>query len=506
MMNPNDILRQIFKNRSIENVKTLVKWLFPTVNAAQNITHYQAYLVKRIAFSEVKRLSISAFTRYGKSQVVAIAVAIYILINENKRVKFIGPTDDQAQIIKNYMSELILSSRGNILFNLSELELKEKKERLKAEASQKRMTFRNGCEYRVVTAHGKGFSAMGHGADLIIMDEASLISRESYAKITRMLGDDPENASLIELYNPWDRDTKAYDHSISPLFERIQIDYKIGLQEGRITEEFVEEMRKDITPLEFCVLYESKFPEEAEDSLISLIHIERAEKTEFNHLDRINEILEKLSKKTTLSESDYNYYSEELKRYEFLVSCDPADKGLDFTVMYWGITKDRQEFEVLGVWSEAKSESMSVVGKIINKSKTFIPESCKGVINIDKIGIGVGAESRLREIKNEQGLEKIKVVGCNFGEKANNEKEFMNKKAENFFRLRSLFIDNNISLKAIIKDKNYPKVKSELLIMKWELTSGEKKRIIDPDKSPDFADGMVFFVWKDKKQLVADFL
>lgn len=497
-------LVSFFRSRSIVEVQEFVKWLFPNIRSAQNITYYQAYLVKRIAFSEVRRLSVSAFTRYGKSQFVAIAVAIYILINRNKKVKFIGPTDDQASIIKNYMSELILSSRGNILLELSEIQVATKHERLKAEASQRRMTFKNGCEYRVVTAYGKGFGAMGHGADLVIMDEAAMISRESYAKITRMLGDDPENAMLVELYNPWDRDTKAYDHSISPRFERIQIDYRIGLEEGRITQDFVDEMRHDLTPLEFTVLYESRFPDESEDSLHRLNDINNAESLDFGLLSEVESLLLRLD--SGLSPSDEEKVLSELRRYEYRISCDPADKGLDFTVVLWGIVKDKQYYELLGVWSEAKSDTMNLVGKIVSRAKGFVPVRAFGSIHIDKIGIGAGTESRLREIKNEQGLEYIRVVGCHYGEGAVRKEEFLNKKAENYFRLRDLFSSGNVSLKRLVGSNDYLKLKSELLSIKWEITSSEKKRVLDPDKSPDFNDALVYFVWFDRKGLVAEFL
>ena len=503
-MSDKDVLRELLKKKGILSTKALVKWLFPRNAAAQNMSYYQAYIVKRIAFSEAKRLNISAFTRYGKTQFVAIGVAIYILLNKNKKVVFIGPTDEQAGIIKNYMAELILDC--SLLLGIADIELKSKAERIRAEASQRRMTFNNGCEYRVVTAHGKGFSAMGHGGDLLVMDEAALIIRESYAKIMCMLGDDAENAVFVELFNPWDRDTKAYDHSFSPRFERIQIDYYIGLQEGRVTEDFIDEMRNDMTPLEFCVLYESRFPDEAEDSLHSLKYITQAESIEFGFLDEVNDILAKLQKKNELNESEYNLLIKELSRFDFRVSSDPADKGLDFTTMYWGIVKDKQFYEILGLWSEAKSESMAVVGKLLNKVEEFVPKGCNGSIYVDKIGIGVGTESRLREIKNEKGLEHIKVVGCHYGEGAVKKNEFQNKKAENNFRVRDLLIYGHISFKAIVNNKDYFKVKSELLSIKWDISSTQKKRIIDPDKSPDFNDGLVYFVWWDKKELVADFL
>ncbi len=488
-----------------EDFKFITEWLFPDHRAAQNLTFYQCYIGKQIAFSKSKRISISAYTRYGKTQIVAIAVCIFILINKNKKIKFIGPTDEQAGLIKDYMSELILSSRNDIILNLTEITATGA-ERIKAEASQKRMTFRNGCEYRVITAHGKGFKAMGHGGDLIIMDEAALISRESYAKIVRMLGDDPEKAILVELYNPWDRDTKAFDHSISSRFLRIRIDWKIGIQEGRTTEEHIIEMREDMTPLEFCVLYDSQFPDQAEDALHSLAMIEAAEKIFFNFEDELKHIIDKLSKPDILRKSEKEALEHDLVRYKMIISCDPADQGLDLSVVNWGIERDGTLYEPYGVWSEAKSDPMELVGKLINRAEIYVDPMVQGEIKIDRVGIGSGSLSRLKELKKDKKLTKFRIIGCHNGEDAINKIEFKNKKAENNFRLKAIFNEGQIALGYLAQSDQYRKVKTELLAMKWKFTSSGKKIIVGPEKSPDYNDGIVYFVWKDKKGLVYNFL
>ena len=369
------------------------------------------------------------------------------------------------------------------------------------------MTFRNGCEYRVITAHGKGFKAMGHGGDLVIMDEAAMISRESYAKIVRMLGDDPENAMLVELYNPWDRDTKAFDHSISPRFLRIQISWRIGIEEGRTTKEHVDEMRDDMTPLEFCVLYESRFPDEAEDSLHSLAKIEAAESIFFNFEDELKHIIDKLKYPNKLRKTELEALKHDLVRYKMIISCDPADQGLDFTVVDWGIERDGCMYEPYGMWHEPKSDPMELVGKLIVRAKNYIDPMVQGEIKIDRIGIGSGPLSRLKEIKNEQKLNNIKIIGCNYGEDAINKIEFRNKKAENNFRLKAIFAEGQIALGYLAQSPDYQRLKTELLSIKWAITSSEKKIIKDPEnKSPDFNASLVYFVFKDNKALVYDFL
>ena len=521
-------LKKLLRKRDIEGTKRIVKWLFPTNKAAQNITYTQALIVKKIAFSEVKRINISAYTRWGKTQMVAIAVAIYLILNKNKKIKFIGPTDAQAGLIKDYMSELILGSRGDILLNLTEIEATGA-QRIKAETSQKRMTFKNGCEYRVITAHGKGFSAMGHGGDLVIMDEAASITREAYAKITRMLGDDPENSVLVELYNPWDRDTKAFDHSVSNRFERIQVSYKVGIREGRTTQAYIDEMRDEVTPLEFTVLYESKFPDESEDSLHSLADINIAIKLEFNLEDEFNEVIKQIKEleeeRNILNEFEYNdrrkSLIEEKNRYVKIISCDPADQGLDFTVMKWGICKDFMFYEPIGIYSEPKTDPMNLVGKLMNRFREYVGVnsddmklSCRCLMQIDCIGIGTGPISRLKEIIAEENIPNLRIVKCHNGEKpsdaprSKNHKKsaFLNKKAENNFRLQRLFKAKQVALKKISTHPLFSKTQKELLIMKWELMSTEKKKILDPSKSPDYNDALVYFIWKDNKSLVYSFL
>ena len=58
-----------------EDFEFIAKWLFPNHKATQNMTFYQIYIGKQIAFSKHQRISISAYTRYGKTQIVAAAQA-----------------------------------------------------------------------------------------------------------------------------------------------------------------------------------------------------------------------------------------------------------------------------------------------------------------------------------------------------------------------------------------------------------------------------------------------
>lgn len=487
-----EIMRRAIEER---NVKFLCKWHFD-----EDISPLQEILIRKIAFQEHKKIGVCAMTRWGKSFCVSRGVALYLLMNSDKRIILLAPTIEQSMILRDYMADLVLKCRA--LKEIAHLEAKGE-ERLKQQASRSRQTFEGNREYRVFTAHGEAEGLMGHGlgsgGGILILDEACLIDEEARGKMGRMLGDNPENSMIIELFNPWTRDNKSFGHWTDPEWFTFHVGWKDAIEDGRTTLEFVESQRKELTPLEFTVLYDSEFPEESEDSVFNLSKINIAKKQDFGFDRELKEIEKKMECPHKMREYDYERLKEESKEYKKIISCDPADKGRDHTVIFWGIQKENR-FQLIGAYSESKSESMAIVGKIMQIANDFIGTKIKGEIKIDKIGIGVGAFSRLKELIAEKNLKNIKVIGCHFGEKAIKEDNFINKKAENYFRAQALFNEEMIQ---IPDNKDLTK---HLLTIKWELSSSSKKKIVDPNYSPDWADALVYFIWKDNKEMAFGFL
>ena len=438
-----------------ETISTLCRFLFPGVKAAQNLSPTQCEIIRTIMYAEHRRISISAHTRFGKTQSVAIGIALFLLFNGNKKILFIGPTREQAEILRNYMSDLVVASPE--LRSMAMIDTKGAA-KLKKEASKRRMTFTNGSEYRILTAHGDAGAVMGHGGDVIVIDEAAMITREAYAKITRMLGDDPANSILIEMYNPWTKDCMAFDHYVSGVFKVFQIGWEQGLKEGRVTEEFVEERRKEYkyTPLHFTVLYDSMWPDEAEDQLIS-----------FN---RIKEAVNRFE----IKNAD-----------EMILGCDIADKGTDRTVLTLAAKKG-DYYQVQDIYAEAKSESVAVSSRILSMMEEQVPS----LINIDSIGVGVGV---LSMVKNANPRHWVQVQGCHFGKSVKGLK-FANKKAQMYWRLKMLFEEGYISI------PDDPELIKELNAIRWEYRGAGKISIIDPEGySPDYADSLVYAIWGQDK-------
>ena len=487
-----EIYDEVVRNKRVD-ILVKHKWGF-------DLAPGQIEIVRKIAFMEVKKLSISAMTRYGKTQCIVFGIALLLDFGIPAKIAFLGPKEEQAGIMRQYLSELIVTDKS--LLSKAQI-FATGADRIGKEASRKRMTFNTGAEYRVFSGEGDADRLMGFGCDILIKDEACLINKQAYTKSSRMLGDNPENAIEIESYNPWKRDNKAYDHTLDPEWEVIQIGWKQAVAEGRTTEKFVMQQKRDLLPLEFTVLYESLFPEQSEDSLFSLEWIQMAEKTKFNFQDKLTRYIEELKQvendrnKTGQSEylSKKKNLMERISEFKKIIACDPAEMGLDETVIVWGI-EWKNKFQVVGKYSEAKSEPMRVVGKIIDVTEDFVESVVPGRIHIDRIGIGSGPLSRLKEVIQEKKLKNVRVIGCHYGEKAIKNDIFLNKKAENYFRLADIMRNNLIDI------PEEHKLRTQLISEKWERTSANKKKVIDPeDKSPDWGDALVYFVWKDNSGL-----
>lgn len=471
-----------------KDVKLLVKYKF-----GRDLSPGQEEIVRKIAFLESKRISIRAPTRYGKTQCVADAISLILDFGIPYRIAFIGPMAEQAAILRQYMADNILADQS--LLKKAQL-TSEGEQRIGKEASRKRMTFSTGAEYRVFSAEGEANRLMGFGADIIIKDESCLIPKVANSKIMRMAGDNPENAIIIELMNPWDRDNVAFEHTMDPEWDVIHIDWRQAVREGRTTQAFVDEQRKELTPLEFTVLYESEFPEQGEDSLFSMADIKAAEESGIHLWKDFQELKKKIA--AGLPDKELREAQKTLSEFKKIISCDPADKGRDELVQYWGITNGR-EFEVIGYYSEPKSENMEIANRILGTARELmIPDPLH--IKVDAIGIGTGPVSRIKEVVREQQWKNITVVSCKNGEAAMDDKRYPHKDDENYFRLKDLFKERMIKIPKI------GKLRSQLSAIKWKNNSVGKREVVYPEDSPDFADALMYFVWKDKNSLVVGFL
>lgn len=205
-----------------------------------------------------RRIILILPTQYGKSLAVALAV-LYRVATHKEKWAIIAPTEDKARIIMDYIIEHIFDDK---LF-YQQLEYDGTKEQLRQEKSKQRITFRQGGEVRIFTANANNQkqvkkALMGFGSPNIILDESALISDDLYSTVKRMLGGTKDNF-LLEIGNPFFRNHFHRAWLNTKRYIRIFVDYLQALEEGRYTEEFIEEMREEAF---FDILYGCHFPDQ----------------------------------------------------------------------------------------------------------------------------------------------------------------------------------------------------------------------------------------------------
>ena len=474
------------------DVQALFRAFYPELGFL--LTPGQEEIAKSILFPDHNKIIINAYTQYGKSNVASFAICIRLAIYRTN-VMIIAPTSDQTSIIRNYFSEAIRESP--ILRSIVQISETRDIEHFNKESSKKKQTFSNGSSYEIKTAYGEGNVLMVFNGDVVISDEDSLISDTAQAKIGRMFTSKDENLSLwIKLCNPWSIDSHSYRCWTSEDWKRVHIDWRQGVKEGRTTEQFIESMRRDLTEIEFEVLYESNFPEQPTDALYNLAKINQLATNDINISGEVSEILGTMSETKEKSPATHDEWKKKLKDYEFRVSADPAGKGIDSTVIFAGY-KRGNEYELTEAYSENKSEPLPVARKIVDMALSRPHDDIFTRIIIDPYGIGQGVVNAVKELIS--GYSNMKVVEAGFGERAERYKFFYNRKAEEYFHNSKIVGENRIKTPKI-----YEKLRSQLISIDWKRSQATKEKVIikDPAKSPDWADCFVYFTW-DAKEMQA---
>ena len=246
-----DIVRKLFKNDYGE----------PFL-----MTPGQIQLFRAIYEKQHPRIQFDCYTQYGKSDTVSMAMLLRATTFAEKWI-VLGATKDKSRIIVEKLIKHIFENE----YTLSKFEISpdESIERIRRERSKDKLTFRVDEQGGIGTviamsadARRKSADAgdilIGHGSQHLIEDDAALIPDPIHGKALRMLGGHKENF-LLKITNSFGRN-HAYRSRMDPDFVKIVIDYKQGLAEGRITQEYMNEMRSALDPVMFGILYDCVYP------------------------------------------------------------------------------------------------------------------------------------------------------------------------------------------------------------------------------------------------------
>ena len=411
---------------------------------------YELDILNAVFTKKAKKITIRATTRAGKSYTLAEIAILKAVLEDDCRVGIIAPSFDKTRIIMDYVASFLA---GNQIFDdivMIEVSSLSKLERLRKEVSKRRITFKNGSaiECKSVDLDSKGFGVMGYAYDCIIVDETDLIDDSSYNKIYRMLVENPD-AQIIEIGNPWFL-AHFYEHHHDNAWEKIHIRWQDCVAAGRMTLEAVEDQRKEITALEFKVLFDADFPDEIEHAVFQ------------------KEAIEAMTAPGSA-----------IRHERILIGVDVARGGRDKTVLtVFGIEGNKAYYlrnEVLDT-----NDTMKIVGAVIAMADLCRTPRVKVEIAVDTVGLGAGVFDRLLEL----GYEASAFIA---GGKAMNSERFYNLKTEVAFRTAE--IANESLILNIPRDSRYV---LETRSITFEVCSDKQRKVVDPkDKSPDFFDSMI---------------
>ena len=413
---------------------------------------YQLRIAAPIYYRTKKRILITATTRAGKTLIVALTTILYALRYSDQNILLVAPRYEQAKILMNYITKHLFDNP--ILLN----QIADRKT-LSAEVSKEKITFKNGSVIKILSAQGSGKEKaerlMGFGGDLIIVDESALIDDEVFRqKIMRMLGDSPK-AQLVEIGNPIHLN-HFYEHFNDPEYYKVQIHWQECVKEGRLTQEYVDEQRRNLTPAEFKMLYDAEFVEEMNNTLLNLSTISKA-----------------INKKGLFKKDTKTWYE---------AGVDVARYGNDLSVITI-VKTDGYAYEVVKIKSFKQNTTTSLAGEINNLNKKYKFYNIK----VDDIGVGGGVTDILQK-------QELPVIPFRAGDKARDYKRFKNKKTEVAWKLRILFNEKRISI------PNHSTLIKELRKWVFEYTPDARLHLIDPkDKSPDFADSLLISIFEGKQ-------
>jgi len=401
-------------------------------------------ILHRESMDGKKRIQILATTRWGKSLSVAAGTAIRASLKPEKWAIVAG-TKEKARIIMEHITMFSLDCPAI----RTQLAVDTPLDRLRMRKSQDRLNYKRRGEVRVFSADAwrvseVSKSVMGFGAPNVIEDESALIQNTLHATVMRMLGDQTDNF-LVKIGNPFNRNHFLRSWR-NDKYHKIFVDYKTAIEEGRLSKEFVDEMREEAL---FSVFYECKFPEEdAIDEggwlpLLTDTEIERAITTEGQMFGDIR------------------------------LGCDVAGGGRNFSTMV------ARSFSLARkVYKKREQDTMLFSGSVVKKAKALKVKDQD--IFIDNVGIGKGAFDRLREIKD-------RVVGVSGGKNPSERRRFANLRAEMYWRARSWILHGG----KLEDDNDW----YQLADMKYKVDSSGKLKMMSKMEmlregidSPDVAD------------------
>lgn len=229
-----------------------------------HLTVGECEIFKSVLDRRIKWLWLSAPTRYGKSETLALAI-IYLAVFEKLKVPIVAGSKDKANKIMDYIIKHV-ADHPDLYKGLINVKGKAEVEKLKVKMSKDVLRWSDGgwifvtsVDSRSISKEGEG--VVGEGGDVVILEEAGLIKQDNqFSKIVRM----PEHANgwgkLIMSGNCVENSVfeKAYNND---LYIKVRITLEQAIKEGRFTQEELDQKKTQTTVKDWKRYYLVKFPD-----------------------------------------------------------------------------------------------------------------------------------------------------------------------------------------------------------------------------------------------------
>lgn len=309
-------------------IQTLVRRFFKNSKGQPyDMSSGEAEIFLAIIDPFYKWLWVSAPTRYGKTETVAMAL-LYLAVFHNLKLPIVAGSEDKAQKIMAYIVQHIGDHyelfKGLIVEDISDIE------KLKVTMAKNALRWATGgwifvtsIDSRSISREGEG--VVGEGGDVIVLEEAGLIKREEqFSKVVRMAEEGRGWGKLVMIGNCVENSVfeKAFNN---PIYKKLRITLEQAVAEGRFSWKALEEKKKQTTSKDWKRYYLVEFP-------------------------AANEF-------TYFKPQKYELLPRDLKFYG---ACDPAlgesKKGSLIGIIVLGLDEKGQRYEVFSFGQQIKPE------------------------------------------------------------------------------------------------------------------------------------------------------
>lgn len=248
--------------KSRQLIKKLVAKLFKKDGKPYEMSDGQVEIFANLIDPEEKYIWMSAPTRWGKTETLALAV-LYLAVFHKLKIPIVAGSYDKAEKIMEYVAEHIAD---HPVF-YEGLFLKDSKdiERLKIRMSKGALRWATGgwvfvtsIDSRSIVKEGEG--AVGEGGDVVILEEAGLIrQKEQFSKVVRMPESGRGWGKLVMSGNCIEGSVfeEAYK---GDLYTKVRITLEQSVEEGRYTWGELEAKKQQTTSKDWKRYYLVEFP------------------------------------------------------------------------------------------------------------------------------------------------------------------------------------------------------------------------------------------------------